>query len=148
MKVGWVGAGADKFTEVTEAIAKSLIRASLAAGDTVISGHSPVGGIDIWAEEIAAELHLEKTIFSPQIYQWEPPDGYGFKARNLDIAKHSETLHIAVLAAYPPDYKGRGFSGCYHCARGGEQRWHVKSGGCWTGLRAREFGNRVVWHVI
>lgn len=148
VNIGWVGAGADKFSDVTERTAKTLIRASLSPGDVVVSGHSPVGGIDIWAEEIGREFGVP-LIFTPKVNQWDPFDGgYGFKARNLDIAKHSDRLYIAVVAQYPEGYKGRLFDACYHCAKGGCAETHVKSGGCWTGLRAKEMGKEVIWHVI
>lgn len=147
MKVGWVGAGADKFTADTEILAKSLIRASLVVGDIVVSGHSPVGGIDIWAEEIGREFG-EPLIFAPEVDQWDPPGRIGYKARNVLIAENVHILHVGVVAALPPTYRGRRFPLCYHCVRGGEQRQHVKSGGCWTGMQARQLGKEVIWHVI
>jgi hypothetical protein len=147
MNIGWVGAGADKFIASTEATAKRWIEESLEMGDVVVSGHSPVGGIDIWAEEIGRHFG-EPLIFAPEVHQWDPPSGIGYKLRNLAIAQHSERLYVAVVAEYPPDYRGRRFATCYHCVKGGEPTPHVKSGGCWTGLRAKEMGKDVQWVVI
>ena len=145
-KVGFVGNGTDKFTGQGEARALTLI-ADLLYVDTdaiVVSGHSPVGGIDIWAEDLANQLGMETDIKVPTVHQWNPKEGYGYKARNLDIAKESNTLHIIVASGYPEDYSGRVFSNCYHC--GTED--HVKSGGCWTGKKALGFGNTAIWHII
>lgn len=101
--------------------------------DVVISGHSPVGGIDIWAEEIADELGVVMQTYEPIIQQWNPPGGYGYKARNLDIANNSDLVAVIVAREYPENYYGRRFALCYHCRLDD----HVKSGGCWTGKKAR-----------
>lgn len=56
MKIGIVGHGADKFTKLTEEQAKVEIEGIIGKyiDDVeelvIVSGHSPVGGIDIWAE--------------------------------------------------------------------------------------------------
>lgn len=106
------------------------------------------GGIDIWAEEIADELHIQKQIFAPKDFSWNGE--YGFKARNIDIAKSVDELHIIVVAEYPPAYNGRRFDYCYHCAKilGRNPRDHIKSGACYTGMRALEMGKRAEWHII
>jgi len=68
MKIGIVGHRSNKFDERTEKIAKNLIRKILSTTKDAIlvSGHSPVGGIDIWSEEIAQELGLEMDIKTPK----------------------------------------------------------------------------------
>jgi hypothetical protein len=153
MRVGIVGNGEDKFTENGYEAAVELIRKLLSRNDTLVSGHSPVGGIDIWAEEVAAELGADTDIKIPEIHQWNPEGGYGYKARNLDIAKTSEVVHVILADRYPEDYKGRRFKFCYHCARNEVMipdfaGSHIKSGGCWTGYKAIEAGNRAEWHII
>ena len=51
------GNGTDKFTPETAAKACALIRELLSApGAVLVSGRSPLGGIDVWAEEIADEM--------------------------------------------------------------------------------------------
>ena len=156
--IGIVGAEAAKFTPETAAKAKALIRELLSVpGAVLVSGRCPLGGIDVWAEEIADELCIPKHIHVPEVEQWDPPGQYGFKARNLDIARDSDNqhrssdiVHVIVVAVYPLGYEGRTFLICYHCAKvpGKDPEDHVKSGGCWTAIKAMEFGKRAMWHVI
>lgn len=150
MKVGIVGNGSDKFTALGEERARMLIREILMAeGATeMVSGHSPVGGIDIWAEEEATKLLVPLDLKVPEINQWDPPGGYGYKARNLDIAHDSDRVHVILADVYPEEYRGRRWNICYH-HRGHESAVvtaenHVKSGGCWTGRKAE----RAVWHIV
>lgn len=151
MRVGIVGNGSDKFTALGEQRARDLIREILVRdGATVmVSGHSPVGGIDIWAEEIATELGLVLDLKIPEINQWDPPGGYGYKARNLDIAHDSAALYVILADVYPTEYRGRRFSACYHHRKGeGAPRVdaynHVKSGGCWTGKHS----SNAYWKIV
>jgi hypothetical protein len=134
--VGIVGHEAKKFTADTKEIAVALIRTLLSEGDILVSGGCHLGGIDIWAEEVADEMGIEKLIFYPQKQQWEG----GYKQRNLLIAGRSDIVHCIVVKEYPPFYVGRVFDYCYHC----DTSDHIKSGGCWTAKRARE----AQWHVI
>lgn len=155
MKVGIVGNGSDKFTSLGAFRAKELIREILlhyeqAHGEvTMVSGHSPVGGIDIWAEEVASALDMPLDLKIPEVNQWDPPGGYGYKARNLDIARDSAVTHVILADIYPVEYAGRRFAYCYH-HRHGEgyppvtPENHVKSGGCWTGKQA----NEAVYHIV
>jgi hypothetical protein len=152
--VGIVGHGKDKFTEHSELIARKLIDTILVDarrkhGDIVmVSGHSPVGGIDIWAEESAQILGIPYDPKIPTTHQWDAP--YGYKARNIDIAKSSNEVHIIVVSNYPAGYSGRRFDHCYHCDKHPGQRAsdHIKSGGCWTGWKAWELRKECSWHVI
>jgi hypothetical protein len=147
--IGIVGHGANKFTPKAEATAKKLIRTILTSKEnvTLCSGHSPVGGIDIWAEEIAIELRMKTDIKAPIQHTWDGE--YGYKARNLDIADCSDEIHVILVKDYPPDYKGTRFNQCYHCAKHPEMKSkHVKSGGCWTGWKAAEMGKQLSFHVI
>jgi hypothetical protein len=145
MRVGMVGNGTDKFTEFGEKQARELIGDILFYDgiEAMVSGHSPVGGIDIWAEEAAISLGIELDLKIPEINQWNP-DGYGYKARNLDIAADSDVLHVILADKYPTDYEGMRFDLCYHC----RSNDHVKSGGCWTGKQAQKMGKEVHWHII
>ena len=149
MRIGIVGNGSDKFTDQGRQAAFEVIRSLLRPWDTLLSGHSPVGGIDIWAEEVAQELGVEMNIKTPEVHQWNPPGGYGYKARNLDIALLSDEVHVILANAYPDEYTGRRFDVCYHCARAKNPvDWHVKSGGCWTGLQALKVDVPAHWHVV
>lgn len=151
MKIGIVGHGADKFTPSSEAKARALITTILDRPDVtcLVSGHSPMGGIDIWAEDVAMGLGLVMDIKVPRINQWNPVGGYGYKARNLDIARSSDQLNVVLVADYPPGYTGMRFNQCYHCAKVNiAVEPHVKSGGCWTGHKAAKMGKVVYFHVI
>lgn len=143
MNIGIVGSGADKFTPETRRMAQERIRAILAHPDAVlVSGHSPVGGIDIWAEEAAAELGRKSIIHAPVVNQWGAPGGY--KDRNLAIARDSDIVVVIVVKEYPPGYTGMRFNLCYHC----KTKDHVKSGGCYTAHRAYEMGKAVSWVIL
>ncbi len=150
MNIGIIGNNASKFTIQMEDEARLLIRKLLLVeGAVLVSGHCHQGGIDIWAEEEADLMDLPKLIFEPRIRQWNPYGGYGFKERNLDIARTSDDLNVIVARDYLPKYSGMRFKECYHCARHGRaSRNHVKSGACWTLNEAlrREKSGRI--HII
>ena len=144
MKVGIVGHEAKKFTPETEAKARDIIQSILMGGpqsshqanDILVSGGCHLGGIDIWAEEEADKIGLEKEIYLPVIKRWEG----GFKQRNLQIVNASDIVHCIVVAEYPPEYVGMKFDYCYHC----HTTDHIKSGGCWTARKAE----KAQWHII
>jgi hypothetical protein len=146
--VGFVGHGSDKFDARTELIAKELIYNLLDDAEkthgviSMVSGHSPVGGIDIWAEEIALGLGILLDLKIPKQQKWD--SHYGYKQRNLDIARSCDTLHVILVKNYPENYNGQRFNLCYHCKTSD----HVKSGGCWTGKQAKKLGKEVIWHII
>jgi hypothetical protein len=146
--IGIVGHGRDKFTEAGEARARAVIRSLLIGASTMVSGHSPVGGVDIWAEEEAETLGVALDLKIPTTLAWDPSDGYGFKARNIAIAESCDEAHVILADTYPPGYRGRRFAACYHCARHRPELGHVKSGGCWTGNYALKLGNPAIWHVV
>ena len=125
MNIGIVGHEAAKFTQDSEYIAREIIRYLLDDPQSIlVSGHCPLGGIDIWAEEEARYLGRSMQIFAPVSNSWES----GFKPRNLQIASISDIVHCIVVSEYPETYHGRRFSSCYHCHTSS----HIKSGGCWT----------------
>jgi len=145
MKIGIVGNGEDKFSPLGEVRAKSKIREILLLNHfphIFISGHSPVGGIDIWGEEIAKELNYELDIKIPKQNKWDAE--YGYKQRNLDIAKDSDILYIIVANKYTSYYIGQKFNKCYHCNTSD----HIKSGACWTGKETKKLGKKVIYYII
>ena len=150
MNVGIVGSGADKFVPEARETAKALILELLSPSDAVlVSGRSPVGGIDVWAEETADKIARQKIIHAPKVEQWSPSGGrYGYKLRNIDIAKSSDIIHVIVVAEYPASYDGMRFEKCYHCLRMKRDATHVKSGGCWTAEQAIKMGKQAIWHVL
>lgn len=140
MNIGIVGAEEAKFSQNMKdrAVHEILCIFSATAFEdvTLVSGGCHLGGIDIWAEEIADELGIEKIIHKPKRLQWSG----GYRERNLLIARDSDIVHNIVVAGYHSGYQGMRFKYCYHCATDA----HIKSGGCYTAKRAKE----AVWHVI
>lgn len=149
MFVGIVGVEAAKFTERTERVAREIIRALLTPPEAVlVSGHCPLGGVDIFAEEEAAALGRDAIIYPAKFNDW----GTGFRPRNERIAFKSDIVHCITLRSYallPENYKGRrwatteGEPFCYHCKERNEP--HVKSGACWTAWRTP---NEREWWII
>ena len=144
MKIGIIGHGSDKFTEESKYQAFDILEKILSEPDAIlVSGHSPVGGIDIWSEEVAISLGVHMEIKAPTDKSWD--GSYGYKARNLDIAKSSDKVYVILVDTYPPNYpENKKFKLCYHCKTSD----HVKSGGCWTGLQAKKLGKPTEWIII
>ncbi len=145
MRVGIIGNGKDKFTDVGETRAKVIIRQLLEVPNAVVvSGHSPLGGVDLWAEEAAKRLGALDVvyIFAPKVQSWLN----GYKVRNLEIATCSDELHVVVADTYPPEYRGRRFDFCYHCGTS----THDKSGACWTAKKFEVLhpDKKAVWHIV
>lgn len=145
---GIVGAGKDKFSLVAAKAVKELIY--LLVSDSrvtgVTSGHSPKGGVDIWAEETAERVHRPAFIFAPRIQNWEQ----GYKPRNIRIAIKCDELHNIVAESYPESFSGRRFNSCYHCADCSSEHIdrHVKSGGCWTMRYAQRHNKRAFLYIV
>lgn len=142
MKLGIIGSEGAKFTDVTEAAARLLIDKLVSPDEVreVISGACHLGGIDVWAIEVAKALGCSTREFPPKSLSWPH-----YRARNIQIAEASDVIHVITLAELPPGWTGMRFDGCYHC----KTRDHVKSGACWTARYAeRTFGHAGCWHVI
>lgn len=143
--VGIVGAEGAKFTAHGEQAARGLIRLLLAERPTlVVSGACHLGGIDVWAEEIAKELDIPFQAFPPKALNWSS----GYKPRNIQIARASDVVHNITVQKVPVGFKGMQFLYCYHCKKAARPTDHVKSGGCWTALYAENLGKQAHWHVI
>lgn len=142
MKIGIVGSEEAKFTPAAEnkakdAITKLIADAVLANnGDapTIVSGECHLGGIDIWAKDIAAEWLCPFIGFPPKTLSWSG----GYKERNLQIARESDIVVCITVKNFPPDYTGMRFPYCYHCKTDA----HIKSGGCWTVKQALKMGKK------
>lgn len=135
MRLGIVGAEARKFTLQTRDRARAEIRRLIVEykADVVVSGASPLGGIDKWAVAEARKLGIDVQEYPPATNRWH--DGY--KLRNLQIAEGSDVVVCIAVKDLPPSYTGRRFEGgCYHCHTAD----HVKSGGCWTAKQANRLG--------
>jgi len=145
MKIGIIGNAADKFTPELKELAERVIKDILAdfkPGDVLVSGRCPLGGVDVWAEEMAKAMGIPTDIKVPKQHRWDAE--YGFKQRNIDIAKESVHLWVIVVEEYPEGYVGRRFKGCYHCGTSD----HVKSGACWTAKQADKVYGNFVFQVI
>ena len=142
VNIGIVGHEAAKFNVYTEAVAKQAIRRILGLFEypQLVSGHCHLGGIDIWAEEIADKGGISKIIHPPDKLQWSG----GYRERNLKIARDSDIVYVLVVDKYPVGYSGMRFDYCYHCNTSD----HIKSGGCWTGKEAKKLGKPVVWYIM
>ena len=143
-----VGAEEAKFTKKGKAEALRTIRhLILNVADefgevTVISGACHLGGVDVWAEQVAKKLGVKFRAYPPKQLSWAG----GYRERNLQIARACDLIACIVVARYPDNYTGMKFSGCYHCPKDFES--HVKSGGCWTAKQAVKMGKRSLTVVI
>lgn len=95
----------------------------------LVSGHCPLGGVDIWAEAVADELGIKKEIYPPEVNQWNDllHQGIvkkGYKSRNIDIAVACNVLHCI------------------------EPYYRQRSGGMWTLRYAESLGKEVHQHVL
>jgi hypothetical protein len=100
--------------------------------EEVVSGGCHLGGIDIWAAEIAREIPgMKVTEFLPESRNW-----IHYKKRNLQIADRSEIVYCITVKNFPKEYAGMKFPYCYHCKTDD----HIKSGGCWTVKQAEKKG--------
>jgi len=138
MVIGIVGSEEKKFTKETEEKAKTAIRELLPFYTKIVSGGCHLGGIDIWAIELAKEFNKETEEFLPKTKSW-----FDYKDRNIKIAIASDVVVCITVKSLPPGYKEQGFEKfCYHCNTYG----HIKSGGCWTLKYAKKIGK--TGHII
>lgn len=143
MILGIVGHAQDKFTPETEELARAAIRGAIRHyGPTkVVSGACPLGGIDLFAIEEAKKLGVDTEEFPPSINKWEgTKEEPGYHQRNIQIAEASDVVISFVLTEFPPTFKGRKFTFCYHHSDQKDWKPHIKSGGCWTAKYARSIG--------
>lgn len=154
MIIGIVGPEQRKFTPDTEAKARFIIKRLMKEEPDAIfrSGHCPHGGVDIFMEEEGLLLGVKMDIRAPKTLSWN--GDYGYKARNIDIAK-SDRVVVIVVKKYPPDYLFENWEmrlkdkGCFHCEKAGRPFDHVKSGACYTATKHKELLNRdPVYYVV
>ena len=93
VKVAVVGSEERRWAPEQKAKAKYKIRKILESYDNpvLVSGACPRGGVDIWAEEIADSMGIEKIIFPAKVYRWDGSGG--FKERNIKIAETCDVLY-------------------------------------------------------
>lgn len=133
-----VGGDASRFNGQEAKLAKAYIRLSLTSPMIVpnpnfviikvISGCSPKGGVDVWAQEIAVELGYPFGGYPPTYNQWEP---HGFKERNMQMAE--ACTHLIDIEHIGFDRPVRNIG----------RNANVWSGGTWTANHARELGKKV-----
>ena len=99
------------------------------ASDTIISGESPEGGVDIFTRVAALEMGFKFKGYPPnsQHKHWlcDGPNCYGYKNRNLDMAKDCTELY------------------CIAYSREQHVSWN---GGMWTMQEAKKLGK--LTHLI
>lgn len=135
----------------------------------MISGHCPKGGVDIWAEEIADRLGIQKEIYPAEANQWEDKitEVYdslvpisrrvvekGYRSRNIQIAEACDVLYCIVPKTANVDEERGDLKeyysttdkkrGCIHCKILG----HPTNGGCWTLSYAKRLGKETYLVVI
>ena len=188
IKIGIVGPEAGKWKPEQISKARIIIRNILVAKDpyisfkqegfysikdtVLVSGHCPKGGVDIWAEEIADELGIEKDIYIAETSQWKdewdfnaelPIKLMGYRSRNIQIAEACDVLYCIVPYTCSPkeedhpkftkelEEMGIGwkysdepitFYKCKHCKKWG----HPSNGGCWAKKKVRQLGKEV--HLV
>lgn len=154
-KLAIVGSTSDKFDEHSKQVAQNLIKTIINKCVTahsnviVVSGASPKGGIDVWAETIAKENNLQTEIHAPQVNCWDNVGNkIGYKSRNMRIAQACDEIHVIVPEKHPSNYVGSKHVYCYHCERHGHTSNHIKSAGCWTAWEAHDIGKNAYIHVI
>lgn len=133
MILGIVGHEEKKFTKRGRKAALAVIEALVKNPQVteVVSGKCHLGGIDVWAIEIAKKLGKKTTEYPAKVRNWE-----GFKKRNLQIVDRSDMVYCIVVDNLPDSYSGMTFKLCYHCGK----KDHQKSGGCWTMKQAIKKG--------
>jgi hypothetical protein len=142
MIIGIVGAEECKFTPYGKAQALTLIRRIVSHPQVtgVVSGGCHLGGVDIWAKQVAEQYGRDFREFLPAEQSWH----YGYRIRNLQIASHSDVLHCITVPYLPDTYTGKRFLYCYHC----DSTTHVKSGGCWTLKEAARMRKVTALHIV
>ena len=141
MILGIVGSEESKFTESSKHSALMVIKSNIHhyKATAVCSGSCHLGGIDLWAIEVAKELELETIEFPPKFRSWA-----AYKERNIKIAETSDVVVCITVGKLPESYTGMRFDLCYHCGT----KDHVKSGGCWTTKYARKLGKEAFTVVV
>lgn len=149
MKLGIVGHEAAKFTAFTRRQAWQEMWKVIdeLQPEMILSGECHLGGVDIWAHQLAEQLGIDFEAHAPEMLRWSdgPHGEKGFQTRNLEIAHRSDVVLVVVVRELPPTYKGMRFDGCYHCDKPGRQHEpHVKSGACWTAWQAKAR----LWRIV
>jgi len=144
-------------------------------GIILVSGHCPKGGVNIWAEEIADELGIEKEIYPAEVNRWNDDIshqieiGFGYKpenppevrlkgcrSRNIQIAEACDVLYCIVPKVYVhPDFikdaeemhAFKGSKRTIYCIHC-NQFGHPSNGGCWTMKYAKKLGKETHLVVI
>jgi len=94
MRIAIIGASKHKWKnpKKAEAEVQRAVTSILSGQDPdttiFVSGGSPAGGVDIWAEKIADELKLKKRIFEPRGQAW-----HLFMERNKKIAEFADVVY-------------------------------------------------------
>ncbi len=139
IRIGIVGSEEAKFIPITKAKAYIEINKWLDQFPKIqyiCSGECHLGGVDIYARQIALARGIKFIPYPPKKLTWEY-----YKKRNLQIANNSDIVLCVTVKDYHPGYKDLKFESCYHCDKAPKDRRpppHVKSGGCWTAWQCKK----------
>lgn len=119
IKIAIVGADENKWKGYDIHVVKETIIDILKRPCTLISGHCPYGGVDIWAEDYANSKGIETQIYKPQYNRWKP---HGYEERNILIAQKCDIMYVISPR---------------------NQNTVIWNGGIWTGNYAKRLGKTV-----
>lgn len=122
-KIAIVGGSGGKWTSETEIKAKRTIRDIFSKYNNeciLVSGGCHLGGIDIWAEEIAKELGLKTIIFPAVVHEWSTRGGY--RDRNIKIAVEADVVYDIE----PQGRRGGGTWTMEYASSIGKEYYHIE----------------------
>jgi len=153
INVGIVGSEEKYWTESQKGLVYEKILEILGSYDypILISGGCPNGGVDIWAEEVASDLKIERVIHYPEVQRWNSVatfDGRvlrGYKTRNIEIAEQSDVLYDIEPEFVDHDVTKFGDKVEYDWNTG---KYYRRSGGTWTMRHAQNHLHKETYLVI
>jgi len=128
------------------------LKSSLLLHITLVSGHCPKGGVDIWAELIADELKIRKKIYPAEVHQWGdkvtmiPFSELEVAEHKMDknLLEHKQGDYYYYRRFVQKGYRSRNIQIAENCdilycinPKG------VWSGGTWTMNYAKKLGRKV-----
>ena len=123
MKLAIVGSSKMKYEQCVGAILEII---NDEKPEEIVSGGAE--GVDSHAVLVAVSNQIKTRVFKPDTNDWE-----GYKFRNLEIIKNCDKLYNIVIKSQTDNEY------CYHH----NTKKHIRSGGCWTEMRARDQGKLV-----
>lgn len=119
MRLAIVGSQAKAWDLDTAACVRGVIRGVCAVLEPaeIISGRSPGGGVDQWAEDYASLFGIQFTPFEASQNDWPH-----FKARNIQIAEYC--THLLAIRSLSSKTYGSGWTADF-AEKLGKKVWRV-----------------------